>query len=382
MEARGTARLLAGRLLALYLLSLVAVAGADLAWRSPSLGRLTGYALALGLAVLLGGFVSDASSALGAAGPRRRARLIALVCLPVPGFFGLVAALAAPVLAGKAATGLALLQVAVLLASEALSLELVALWGALVLTILAAAGGGLPALVSLPGFVLLASIFFSFDYVTMRLLHWPSVPAPAAGRVLKDALRALAVPVLLLATALVFLPPPSLEGLDGARGPAFAGDVQRAYQWLALLAVLGGGATLVVMRWLRGGSGDKSPALVELPESHVLAEEILEPPNPHDPRYAPARGRVIRAYLRFLARASQAGLHFERSLTPREIEDRVQKPRDPLSVLTGLFMDARYGPDEPAPEAVLRAEAASRDVCSRLTVRPRARRRSWQAERA
>ena len=371
MEALGTARLLAARLLALYLLSLVAVAGADLAWRTPSLGRLTGYAVAMGFAVLLGGFVSDASSALGAAGPRRRARLIALVCLPVPGFFGLVAALAAPVLAAKAATGLALLQVAVLLACEALSLELVALWGALVLTILAAAGGGLAALVSLPGFVVFASIFLSLDYVTRRLLAWPSVPAPALSRVLTGALRALAVPVFLLATALVFLPPPSLEGLAGGRGPAFAGEVQRAYRWLALLAVLGGGATLVVMRWLRGGGGDESPALVELPESHVLAEEILEPPAPDDPRYAPARGRVIRAYLRFLARAGQAGLRLERTLTPREIQDRVRQPQDPLRALTSLFMDARYGPDEPAPEAVLRAEAASRDVCSRLRVRPR-----------
>jgi hypothetical protein len=52
----------------------------------------------------------------------------------------------------------------------------------------------------------------------------------------------------------------------------------------------------------------------------------------------------------------------------------VRQPQDPLRVLTGLFMDARYGPDEPAREAVLRAEAAMRDVCSRLRVRPRARR--------
>jgi hypothetical protein len=373
MDAPGTARLLAARLAALYLLSLVAVAGADLAWRPPSLGRLAGHALALGVALLLGGFLSDASSALAAAGPRRRVRLIALVFLPVPGLFALVAALAAPVLASRAAAGLALLQLGVLLVCEALSLELVALWGALVLTILAAAGGGLPALVSLPGFLLLASLFFSLDHVTRRLHAWPSVPAPALSRVLTDALRALAVPVLLLGTALVFLPSPSLAGPAGGQGPAFAGEVQRAYRWLVLLALLGGGTTLVVMRWLRGGGGDESPALVELPESHVLAEEILEPPAPHDPRYAPARGRVIRAYLRFLARAGEAGLRLERHLTPREIEDRVRRPEAPLRTLTGLFMDARYGPEEPAADAVLRAEAASREVCSSLRVRPRHR---------
>jgi hypothetical protein len=131
------------------------------------------------------------------------------------------------------------------------------------------------------------------------------------------------------------------------------------------------------MRWLRGGGGDESPALVELPDSHVLAEEVLEPTAPDDPRYAPARGRVIRAYLRFLAGAGQAGLRLERTLTPREIQDRVRQPEDPLRALTGLFMDARYGPDEPAPQAVLRAEAASRDVCSSLRVRPRASRRPY-----
>jgi hypothetical protein len=373
MDAPGTARLAAARLLALYLLSLVAVAGADLAWRPPSLARLAGHAVALGLVPLLGGFLSSATSALGAAASRRRVRLIALLCLPLPGLLGLVATLAAPVLADRAVAGLTLLQVAVLLAAEALSLELVALWGALVLTILAAAGGGLPAVVSLPGFVLLASIFFSLDHVTRRLVAWPDVRAPALGRVLADALRAVAVPLLLLCTALVFLPSPSLEGLAGGRGPAFEGEVQRAYRWLVLLALVGGGATLLVMRWLRGGGSEESLALVELPESHVLAEEILEPPAPDDPRYAPARGRVIRAYLRFLAGAGESGLRLERHMTPREIQDRVRQPEDALGALTGLFMDARYGPVEPAPDAVLRAEAASRHVCASLRARPRRR---------
>jgi hypothetical protein len=373
MDAPGTARLGAARLVALYLLSLLAVSGAELAWRAPSLARLAGHALALGLALLLGGLLADASSGWAAAGPRRRTRLVALLCLPVPGLFALVAALAAPALAVQAAAGLALLQLVVLLVAEALSLELVALWGALVLTILAAAGGGLPAVVSLPGFLLLASVFFSLDHVTRRLVAWPNVPAPALGRVLTGALRAVAPTVLLLTTALVALPSPPLEELAGDRGPAFAREVEHAYRWLALLAVLGGGATLVVMRWLRGGGADESPALVELPESHVLAEEILEPTAPDDPRYAPARGRVIRAYLRFLTRAGEAGLRLERHLTPREIQDRVRLPEDPLRTLTRLFMDARYGPDEPAPDAVARAERASRDVCSSLSVRRRRR---------
>jgi hypothetical protein len=125
-----------------------------------------------------------------------------------------------------------------------------------------------------------------------------------------------------------------------------------------------------VLRWLRGG-GNEAPTLVELAESRVEAEELLEPRDPFDARYTPSRGRVIRAYLRFLARAREAGFRLERNLTPPEIQDRVRQPEDALATLTRLFMDARYGPDEPASQAVRQAEAAASEVCSNLRGRPR-----------
>jgi hypothetical protein len=368
MHGRATERLAGARLAALYLLSLVAVAGADLAWRPPSLARLAGYALGLSFVMVLGAALRDASSAWAAATQRRRARFFAFLLLPLPGFCALVAGLAAPALAERAAAGLAVLQLLVLVVCDALSLELVAVWGALVLTLLAAAGGGLAALVGLPAFLVLASLFFSLDHATKRLAAWPSVGAPALRLLLTNALRAVALPAVLLVAALVLLPLPRVEGLAEGKGPAFTAEVQQAYRWLALLAVLGGATTIVVMRWLRGG-GDEAQALVELPESHVLAEEILEPDAADDPRYAPARGRVIRAYLRFLARVGEAGLRLERHLTPREIEERVRQPADPLRTLTALFMDARYGPEEPTPEAVRRAEAAAHEAATGLRVR-------------
>ena len=120
MDAPGSARLAAARVAALYLLSLVAVAGADLAWRPPSLARLFGHALGLSLALLLGGLLRDASSAWAAAAPRRRVRWISFLFLPLPGVFALVAALAAPVLAPRAAAGLALLQLVMLVIADAL----------------------------------------------------------------------------------------------------------------------------------------------------------------------------------------------------------------------------------------------------------------------
>ena len=84
---------------------------------------------------------------------------------------------------------------------------------------------------------------------------------------------------------------------------------------------------------------------------------------------------MIRAYVRFLTRARRGGLRLESFLTAREIEGRVRRPEKPLEVLTGLFMDARYEPDEPGDESARRAEEASRTVIESL----RRRRRSGRA---
>jgi len=375
MEAPGVARLAAARMAALYLLSLLAASGADLAWRSPDIRRLAAHAVTLGLAVGLGSLLPDALSATGAAALRARVRLVALLFLPAPGLLALTVAVAAPRLAAEAASALALLQVAVLLVAEALALEILALWGALVLTLLAALAGGLPAVVGLPGFLALAAAFFGLDHVLRRLAVWPATPAPPVRHVLADALRAVAVPAVLLVPALLLLPAPSPAAFGDGGAAAPGPEVRRAYQWLALVALAGGGAVTLLVRWLRGGESEASP-LVELEESRVEAEEPLEPDAFDEARYAPARGRVIRAYLRFLQRARETGLRLESHLTPREIQDRVRRPEDPLSLLTGLFMDARYGPDEPGAEAVRSAETASRAVCSQLHARPR-RVRRW-----
>jgi hypothetical protein len=374
MEAGGLARLAAARTVALYLLSLLAAAGADLAWRSPDPRRLAAHAAGLGIAVGLGTLLPDALSAVGAAALRARARLLAFLFLPLPALLALAVAVAVPQRAPDAATVLALLQVAVVLVAEALALEVLALWGAFVLTLLAALAGGLPAFVGLTGYLALAGIFLGLDHVPRRLAAWPGVPAPALRLVLRDAARAVAVPVVLLGLALLLLPAAPRAALGDASSVPLAPEVRRAYQWLALVALAGGGTVTLLMRWLRGG-GSEAPTLVEPMESRVEAEEPLEPAAFDEARYEPARGRVIRAYLRFLSRAREAGYRLGRHLTPREIQDVVRRPEDPLSVLTSLFMDARYGPDEPLLDAVRSAEAASGAMCALLRVRPRGGRR-------
>src|SRR5512139_2706809 len=196
MDAPGSARLAAARMAALYLLSLLAVAGADLAWRPPDVLRLAAYAAMLGLAVGIGGLLPDALSAVGAAAFRARARLLAFLFLPLPGLLALAVAVAAPPLTPQAASALGLLQVAVLAVGEALALEVLALWGALVLTLLAALAGGLPALVGLTGFLTLLAVFFGLDHALRRSAAWPGVRPSGVRLLVADALRAVALPVV------------------------------------------------------------------------------------------------------------------------------------------------------------------------------------------
>jgi hypothetical protein len=365
METPGLAALATARLVALFVVSLVAVSSADLAWSAPSLPRLLARAGTLGFALFLGRLLPEALSAVGAAGLRRRARLIAFLLVPLPGLFALTVAIAAPSLAERVVSALALLQVAVLVLSEALGLELLALWSALLLVLVAALGGGVPGATALCGFLALTGVFFSLDHVVGRLAAWPGVPPPALGLVLRDAARALAAPVFLLGLALALLPPsPAVELHPGGSGGLAAPELRRAYLWLVLVAAAGAGTMALALRWLRGRESD-APPLVEMAESHVVAEEVLEPAL-EDVRYESRRGRVIRAYLRFLKRAREAGFRPEKHLTPREIEARWGRPEDSLAALTYLFMDARYGPDEPPPEAIRRAEAASRAICASM----------------
>jgi len=382
MESPGLARLTTARMVALFLLSLLTASSAELAWGAPNVPRLLARAGALALALVLGHLLPEALSAVGAAGVRRRARLLAFVLVPLPGLFALTVAMAAPPLAGRAAAALALLQVGVLLLTEALGLELLALWSALLLALVAALGGGLPAPIALTGFLALTGVFFSLDQAIEKLSAWPGVPAPALALVLQDAVRTLAAPVLLLGLALALLSGPATLGpayprgdlQGGASGSLARPEVRRIYLWLVLVAMAGAGTMTLALRWLRGRGSD-TPPLVEMPESHVAAEEILDPAQ-DDMRYAAGRGRVIRAYARFLARVREAGFRLGGHLTPREIEGQVLRPEGPLADLTALFMDARYGPDDPSPEAIRRAEAASRALCagwkpSRLSPRRR-----------
>jgi hypothetical protein len=249
-----------------------------------------------------------------------------------------------------------------------------------VLTLTAAAGGKLTGAVALVGLLALSAFFFALDHVALKLSLWPGAPVPPLRVVFREAVHLVALPVVLLAIALAVLgscswiaPSEVSTGPPGDIIGVSTPEVQRAYQWLILVALAGAGSLVLAFRLLKGRGKDARP-LIEREETQVEAEEILESSDLGDPRYAGARGRVIRAYVRFLTRARKRGLRLETFLTPREIRSRVRRPEEPLELLTALFMDARYGPDEPGEDSAHRAEEASRAVVASLARRRFSRR--------
>jgi hypothetical protein len=361
----------AARQAALYVLSLLSVASAEIAWFGARPLRLLTHAAALGFMLLLGDLLADALSGLGAASGRKRSRLLALMAFGWLGFLAVMAAVADPLLAARAAEAGALLQAAALLLAEVLGLHLAVMGTALALVILAGLAGGPPAAVAVTGFLAALSFFLAFDHAMRKLQSRPSSERHLLGTTAHGAARMVA-PVVLVLVLFFVAAPPTRPAHSGTSAPPVAVEqVRRAYLWLFLLALGGGGAVLALARLFRGA--ESGAVLFEDLETQVESEELLEPPPLDESRYGAARGRVIRAYLTFLSRATDAGYEIAAHLTPGEIQLQVRQPEAPLAQLTAVFLDARYGPDEPSNEHVKIAERSTRDLGAFLARRPRPR---------
>jgi hypothetical protein len=368
--------LLAARRLALYLFSLLAMAGSEIAWGQASPGRLLRDAGFLALALVLGEAVADALSGLGAAAWRRKARLAALALYSILAFVALGAGTAGGELAAAAVSAMGLLQLVLFVVADFLGLRPAVLANLLLLVLLTGLAGGLPASIAAVGTVGLLPFYLALDRLASRLGALPSARPPpqttaVVGSVTRDTARLVAPIALLLAGYFVWAPPAPLAS-PTTRAAAMSAEAPEAYRWLTVMALLGGGLVMALARLLRG-RGEDATALVEDQETLVVAEEDLEPERQDDSRYGPGRGRVILAYVRFLSRARHLGHEIGLSLTPREIEGRLPAAAPPLALLTTAFMDARYGPDEPPPDGIRAAEAASREL--QRTLGPQRKRR-------
>jgi len=368
--------LLVARRLTLYLLSLLTAASAHIAWVGPRPAFLFGLAVGLAFGVVLGELLADVLSGFGASGWRRRSRRFLFGGYAIVAFGALTLATADYRFAARATEALGLLHIALLLAGEFFGLRLAILANALALMVLAGLAGKFPAVLAVTGTVGLLPFCLTFDHLSRRLRALPSVPAAVLTTEASETAR-IVLPILAVLVAyFCWAPPPPLAAPGFAGAAVTSAETREAYRWLTLVALAGGACLTMLVRLLRRGGGD-SAMLVEDADTLVLAEESLGPEGLDEARYGPGRGRVIRAYVGFVAHARAAGFKLEAWLTPREIERRALAAGAALGRLTTAFMDARYGPDEPSDADIRAAEGAAREVKTALT-----RRRGASAHRS
>jgi hypothetical protein len=272
-----------------------------------------------------------------------------------------------PALAGRQAALFAAFQPLTLFLAQLGRSPLLVLQNALVLVVLAALRGGVLGAGAVVAYVALLGPFLAFDHGARTLLAFPG----SRGSLVRVALRrALAVtaPVLIAMVVLfaVAPPPPAAKTELLAPAPVATQEIAVAYQVLVSLGLLGGAGIYYVGRLMFRGR-TAPPPLAEVETPRPVAEEVLEPvPQPAPARYAGLRGRIVRAYVWFLARAARLAARRRPHQTPREFQAQLRDPAGPLQTLTDLFMAARYGPDEPREDEAAAAERAANAVVAAL----------------
>jgi hypothetical protein len=366
--------LLAARALALYVLSLGAAASATLAWRagpSSSLPRLVALAAGLAAAAAFGDGLSGRLLAILERRTLSRLRFAVGAAHACLGFGALLLVLgtADPRMLATAASLFTALQVAAVLLADVLGGHVTALSNAFVLTVLAALAGGTEAGVAVTAYLGAFVYFVTFDHFVRRLAAHPPMRADLLGVTVSQA-SALAAPLVLgMAAYFAAFPasPYTLVPLVLRRPATAPGEIEQAFARLAFLVLLGGAAVLGLRRALGGGAVPEPPS-EEVVEPERGPEEALDAsPRPRKDAYTGRRGRVVRAYVRFLAEAERRGFHRRPSQTPATIAEEIRGPARPLARLTELFMRARYGRDEPEEADAREAEAASRALVGAQT---------------
>lgn len=371
----GAPPILAARSVALYALSLHAAASALLAWTPGDARMLALAAVGLALALILG----ESFGGIVDAGLEKTSRL-RLRVTAAAAYGGLVViALTAAVgtgeaaLLGQEALIFTVLQAAFLLLADLGRTHLGPVANALVLVMLAALRGGIVASAAVVGGLALLGFFLALDHAARVLQAYPAGRADLLGATLRRATASLAPIVVGLTVLFVLVPPAPLERVRFAAAAPGARDeeVAEAYRRLIVFALAGSALVFGIVRLVRRDRSAGSPLEEALPLERRAEEVLPEPPPLGRRAYRGRRGRIVRAYMDVLARASEAGFRSRPSETPRDIAARLPAPSGPLGALTELFVGARYGPDEPSEEQAVAAERAGRVVAAGLGRRNR-----------
>lgn len=370
----------------LYLLALLAVGTAQIAWGGPTPLALAGWAIALAVALGLGERFGVYFETVD---EKRRDKLaVFLGTLQLS-----VLALALVLAAGSPTPGLLRFLVGVLSGYALLVLVLARLatqprgvvGHSLALVALACLKGGALAAVTAGASLALIGMYVGLDHHSRLLAaHRLDEGGHAARALWRSAVLVLPVALLVgvavhrLAPRGVVLPEPVVEEqgyvpLD--KTPQRELDLQ-ALRALVVTGVIGAVAVYFIGRWLvRSKRGETR--MIETPEPLRGAVERIRPPSrpaARLPEYPGRRGRVVRAYLNVLRGAERAGFPRRPHETADEFADALGEPRQPLLATTDTFVRARYGPFELSDEDVLEAERGADAVLGHIARRPPRRR--------
>ncbi|HVE38829.1 MAG TPA: DUF4129 domain-containing protein [Planctomycetota bacterium] len=360
--------LLRARLLALFLLSLGAVYGSILAWKSEratSLLFLLWPPLLLGAAALGGASIHERLAGLVDAHVRGRVRSAAGIV-----YGAILLLLGLGLLVGHRAAGergLVILQglqaVFLLLAGFGRG-YLGTLVNAFALTVASILAGGTGAAVSATLLGGLLAFFLVVDHAARKLTEYPVESLPPAGPILaRGALQALAIFAVLAGWFVVF---PAAPYARLARAASVTIPPDKLAGLLGNLLFLAVGSAIAFYLALRlGGGSAESSEDVKL-VAHVPARRRSQPVTDgsfveRTPTEKPWSVRIVKLYCRTTEQLARWGRRRRSFQTPREYAGTLA-PAGAALELTELFSRARYGREELSESDFERASQASREI--------------------
>ncbi|PYQ43542.1 MAG: hypothetical protein DMF77_09500, partial [Acidobacteria bacterium] len=357
------------RALALYLVSVLTAMAALLAWPArASLATALVVAPASAFALVAGELGAPAAAEAQKTWRARGRLLFAVAYAALVSIAVLVAsAVPEPALFAREAIVFAALQPAFLLIAAAMADVRLALVNALALVVLAALRGGpVAALAAMVAFLLIA-LFLLADNAGRILGAYGARRGPEMDVMLREGASVMAPVTAGLALVLLLAPPQPWAGVRWTSSPP--GDwPKHVYVLVFFTSLLGAGAVGLAAQFLRRRQRTPPPA-EDAVDVVAVEDEALPDVGPSRRAVMPgSRGAVVRAYVAFLGTAARLGRPRRPDLTPLEYASSLGGVAG-LERLTELFMDARYGPEDPRPESVAAAETAAAQALRDVTAR-------------
>ncbi|HEX7897547.1 MAG TPA: DUF4129 domain-containing protein [Planctomycetota bacterium] len=362
---------LRARLAALYLLSTSAVYAGLVAWKPGWIDGplLVGWPPALlALAALAGQGLHDRLSLLADRAGRGRFRsagATAHAAVAILGFLGLF--LRQSQAAEAAVRAMVCLQPLFLLFAGLGRGHQGTLLNALLLTIFASLAGGPLAAAAVVACAVFVALFLSADHYARLLLEYPVRDAPGSWLVAREALPPAAALGAALSLFFVLVPPlPFAPFLKAMPAATVSPDLllRLLFQLLGI-AIFAGIAFYLLMRWGGGGAAEARE-----PEGQKAAARRRPEPAPvtgdapPEPPLDGWRAKVVRVYVRALEQLARWGVRRKPSQTPAEFALKLDPPGE-ASILTALFVRARYGFEDLSEADLKEAERAAEAVLRR-----------------